>query len=208
AAEPTFAAATSPATAPDPTLTGRLLLPAGADGRDLSVVASVRDADGTPRDIWARVTPDGHFTRPLPGELRGVRILAGIGVDLLVLAGPDLPAATATGIDLGALDLTATVVARRIVMPPGPAGVLRAAPHLGPIPTDPLGAMVSLGSAQFRELAPGAAVVWLFPPDAADIHILVEHPADARRGREWRTGRQEVFGPYPLEGVPGVLGGE
>ena len=33
----------------------------------------------------------------------------------------------------------------------------------------------------------------------------LERPADAGRGREWRSGRQQRFGPFTTGGLPGEL---
>jgi hypothetical protein len=48
-------------------------------------------------------------------------------------------------------------------------------------------------------------VDWLLAPQTHSIHFLVERPADSRRGRDWRSGRQQLFGPFTTAQFPGEL---
>ena len=76
----------------------------------------------------------------------------------------------------------------------------------GPPPVGPQGEPVSLGSRQFPPVALGTEVEWLLGHDAHSIYFLVERPADeGLRTRPWRSGYQQLFGPFTAAEIPSEL---
>lgn len=115
-------------------------------------------------------------------------------------------------LDLGVLDVRELLVERRMTLRRAQAASANAsdqAVRIGmwnqPPPTGPFGGSVSLGSAQFPEWMLGAERAWLVPRGAETLHFLTELPADQGRGLEWRSGKQQLFGPFPWNAVPAEL---
>ncbi|MCA8962427.1 MAG: hypothetical protein KDC38_18005 [Planctomycetes bacterium] len=198
-----------PSSTSEHVLVGQLRLPEGIGSRGVEVVISVHDGGGERRRIWVLFDEEGRFSSPLSGALTEVTVSTGLHEVLHRIGGDALPRADATGcIDVGVIDLRDRLVSRPLMLraaPGAPPGDVRIALCFGPPPTGPQGENVSLGSRQFPEVALGISVDWLLPHGAKGIHFLVERPADAERGNKWRTGRQQLFGPFALEEIPSEL---
>ena len=86
-----------------------------------------------------------------------------------------------------------------------PAGDVRVAMWFGPPPVGPRGEPVSLGSRQFPPVTLGSQVEWLLSHDAHSIYFLVERPSGLGRGSKWRSGHQQLFGPFTSAEIPAEL---
>jgi hypothetical protein len=203
------ACATSPAAdrtdaAPEYSIEGRVLLPEGEGRRGTEVRLIFATPEGGERFTWVQTDADGRFS--YTGEappLRAVVHAAGVDVHTVpVEAGAGVPIA------LEVLDLRERLLPHRLTLVAAegsPAGDVRVAPWAVLPPPGPMGEMVSLGSAQFPELALSDTVEWLLPKSAETITFLTERPDGEARGRAWRTGPQQLFGPYPLTELPDEL---
>ena len=194
-------------TSPAAKLVGRLLLPGDGGRRGVELHAWVADSpDSEPRRLWVLPEADGHFTREFSGTLtREVTVFAGSDVHRIDVA--DLPRADANGrVDLGDIDLRALLTSRRVRVVGGDGdtagGVVRLGLSIGPSHTGPFGELPSLGSAQFPSIAIGSEVEWLLLPEANDIYFLVERPDGPDHETAWRSGKQQVFGPYEPSDFP------
>lgn len=197
------------ADAPRPTtLIGQLLLPGEGGQADVELRVSltvwVAAPDGETRQLWIFPDADGRFTSEIPGVLNRVSVFAGSEVYRVELA--DLPRADASGqVDLGSIDLRASLVVWRVrvrAAEGAPGGVVRIGRWVGSPHRGPLGELPALGSKQFPTLELGREIEWLLPPDASAVHFLVERPDGPGRGRHWRGGPQQVFGPYDASEPP------
>ena len=81
-------------------------------------------------------------------------------------------------------------------------GEVRVAMWSEPPARGPFGGTVSLGSMQFPSIVMGEAQEWLLPLEAPSVYFLVERPAEGSQGPEWRSGRQQLFGPFTLSTLP------
>lgn len=200
---------TNPAstTSPVAKLVGRLLLPGDGGRRGVELHAwAANSPDGKPRQLWVLPDVDGHFAREFLGTLtREVTVLAGSEVHRIDAA--DIPQADANGtVDLGEIDLRELLTSRRVRVVGGDGdaagGVVRLGLSIGPSHTGSLGELPSLGSAQFPSRAIGSEVEWLLLPEANDIYFLVERPDGPDHETVWRSGKQQVFGPYEPSDFP------
>lgn len=184
---------------------GRVLVPPGVGPRGVEVRLDYPDADGGPPFVWVRHDPSGRFTHTSTEWPTNVRVHAA-GVDVYRAQIEVDAGRLAT--DLGVIDVREQLVPYRVELaasPDAPAEVVRVAVWSGSPPRGPRGELPSLGSAQFPERGLPSTTDWLLPVDAPSISILVEQPAGRERDRNWKTGRQEVFGPYPLGALPDEL---
>jgi len=188
-------------------LVGQLLLPGEGSSRGVEIVAQYLDTNGEAQPAWVLFDEQGRFARTFAGRLTNVRVSAGPEVHRI--DAEDLPAPDRAGqIDLGVVDLRDRLREHRVQLRSADGaepGDVRIGLWIGPPPTGPQGEPVSLGSAQFPEIPLGSEVDWLLPPQTHSIHLLVERPADSRRGRDWRSGRQQLFGPFTTAQFPGEL---
>lgn len=185
-------------------LVGQLLLPGDGGRRGVEVHVWSAQPDGEVRKHWVLPDPDGRFSQDVPGVLTRISVSAGAEVHRIDAG--DLPRADAGGrVDLGAIDLRDSLGERRVrvrAAAGAPDGVVRVGLWIGPPHTGPRGELPSLGSRQFPPLALGSEVTWLLPPDAVAVHFLVEQPDGPGRGANWRSGKQQVFGPYASSAFP------
>ncbi len=187
------------------TLVGQLLLPSGTGNRGVEVL--IRASESAGPVAWAVLDERGRFDVTLREVPSSLTVTAGPDVHRIDAA--DLPDADRVGrIDVGVIDLRDRLKEHRLVVraADGEApAVVRAGMFFGPPPVGPSGEPVSLGSRQFPELASERDVAWLLPHDARAIYFLVERPSGAGRGRQWRSGRQQLFGPFTSADVPAEL---
>ncbi|MEM8557627.1 MAG: hypothetical protein AAGG50_07375 [Bacteroidota bacterium] len=196
-----------PATAPSfeaDSLVGQLRLPGEGGRRGVEVHAWVATPDGEEHQIWVLPEDDGRFAQAISGALTRVHVSAGSDVHRIDAA--DLPPADDQGrVDLGVIDLRERLVARRVrvrAAEGASGGVVRVGLWLGPPHTGPQGELPSLGSKQFPTVELGSELEWLLPPNASAVHFLVERPASTGHTTTWRSGTQQVFGPYASSAFP------
>lgn len=186
------------------TLVGQVTLPAGSGSRGVEVQVLVSSAGDTPQRSWVLFDERGRFSHRFRGSLTRVEVSAGVVVHRID-AGELLDMHSRGRIDVGVIDLRDRLKAHRLMLRAAdgkPGGDVRVGMWVGLPPVGPRGESVSLGSRQFPPIALGSAMEWLLPRDTQDLYFLVERPADAARGKEWRSGRQQLFGPFPSKGVP------
>ena len=197
---------------PERSLVGQVLLPPGTGSRGVEVVVTVAEANDPgdrPRDVWLLFDEDGRFHHTFRGSLVRVSVSTGIRAELYrieagALPEPDQP----DQIDVGVIDLRERLTRHRLVVRAAegaPAGDVWLALCFGPPPVGPRGESIALGSRQFPPVSLGSEVEWLLPHDAQAVHFLVERPAGSGRGSEWRSGRQQLFGPFDSTSLPTEL---
>ena len=190
------------------TLVGQVLLPHGEGRRGLELWVTETATGREPRATWVLFDAEGRFAHRLQGSLTGVTVTAG-SAEVYRLDAANVSGVDPEGrVDVGGIDLRERLIGHHLALRPAtgsPGGDVRVALWFGPPPVGPFGEPVSLGSAQFPEVALGGGMEWLLPREARSIHFLVERPADSGRGREWRSGQQQLFGPFILAELPAEL---
>lgn len=199
-----------PAPTPSPqaaTLVGQLLLPGDGGRRGVELHVWVTAPNGEVRQLWVLPEADGRFAREITGVPTRVSVSAGSEVHSIEAA--DLPSADAMGdIDLGEIDLREQLLMHRVRLratDSSPGGVVRVGLWIGPPHTGPRGELPSLGSKQFPPFELGSDVDWLLPPKSSAVYFLVERPDGPDHTINWRSGKQQVFGPYDSSAFPLVL---
>ena len=187
-----------------PVLTGQLRLPPGAGSRGVELMVTTVSPEAGSHVAWILFDDDGRFRHASSDPVTAVRVSAGIEAVVFRLDGGELPAADDAGrIDLGTIDLTGELMRHRLALRSADGAreqVVRVAMWSGRPPDG-----VALGSRQFPPIAVGSEMEWLVPLDAEDVHFLVEQAADAGRGLDWRTGPQQLFGPFDADRLPAEL---
>lgn len=191
-------------------VTGHVLLPEGEGRRGVELWITTRAHDQSPSARWVLFDHEGRFEHPLQPGARPMSVnISAAGIDVFRLETEPVPIADATGmINLGTIDLRDRLVRRRLTLHAAqgaPRGDIRVAAWPGSPPTGPRGEPVSLGSAQFPTIALGDETEWLLPPHAATIYFLVERPIGAAREKEWRSGYQQLYGPFAVSDLPTEL---
>ena len=195
------------AAAPEPTLVGQLLLPSGLGSRGVEILVRIAAPGSEPHVEWVLFDEQGHFAHSFGGNVTSVTVTA--GDEVLRVDRVDLPKLNKAGqVDLGIMDLRDRLTDRRVLVRAAdgrPGGDVRVGMWFGPPPVGPQGEPVSLGSRQFPPVALGSEVAWLLPHEAHSIYFLVERPLGSGRGTEWRSGPQQLFGPFALAEFPAEL---
>jgi hypothetical protein len=190
------------------TLVGRLLLPEGQGSRGVEVQALVKPANEETERVWIQLEDGELFRHELRAEVMSLEIYAGL--EVLRIAGEDLPTANSRGnLDLGTIDLRQELTTHRLRLRAAEEdtlGLVRVALWFGLPPKGPQGESVSLGSRQFPTRSIGSEMEWLWPHRAASepesVYVLVEHPLAPGQGTNWRSGRQQLFGPFEAKDMP------
>lgn len=181
------------------TVIGRVLLPGTGGRRGLEIHAWFIDANGTERQLWILPEDDGRFERAYSGVLCRVRVVAGSYMQ-------DLQLNQNQGIlDLGIIDLREQLVVCPTRVRSGDGtigGNVRVGLWIGQPHTGPRGEFPSLGSKQFQTYEIDQPIDWVLPPDVRDVYFLVERPDGPDRGTSWRTGAQQLFGPFESSSFP------
>lgn len=187
------------------TLVGQVLLPPGEGRRGVELHVEVQAPDEDPIDQWIFFDAQGQFEHSFRGNLTGVTIRTG-GAELFrVEAEKRAQASQSEQLHVGVIDLRDRLLRHRLAVGAAqgkPLGVVRVAMWLRPPPVGPQGEPVSLGSRQFPPVELGSTMEWLVPAEAQSVYFLVERPADEKRGRHWRSGHQQLFGPYRSSQLP------
>ena len=180
------------------------MLPSGIGSRGAQILLTVVDEGNDPRVVWVLFDEQGRFTHDYRGVLTSMRVTAGVGAEVHRIDTEDLPEVNQAGqIDLGVIDLRNRLTRHRLTVRESdgkPSGVVRVAMWFGLPPVGPQGEPVSLGSRQFPPVVLGNETEWLLPNEGQSIYFLVEWPVGPGRGRKWRSGRQQLFGPFYFGG--------
>lgn len=173
---------------------GRVVLPPGDGPRGVEVQAHAGESV-----TWARLDAHGHFTVEPPSWPVHIAVVAAS----TEVAGVDIERG-------GKVEIDARSAVRshrlKLVAKTGQAqGGVRIGVWTGEVPRGPMGSLPSLGSAQFPDRVLPSDTEWLLPVKAPSVTFLVERPADHQRGRNWKSGAQQVFGPFALDELPEVL---
>ncbi len=184
------------------------MLPSGSGSRGVEVLLQVAASADAPRTLWVLFDDDGRVSQSYRGTLNELLVTTG-GFDVVRLGADDLPAPDRAGrVDVGTIDLRERLARRRFLLRESDgdrAGVVRVGMWSGPPPVGPRGEPVSLGSRQFPEILVGTELEWLLPHDARDVYFLVERPDGPSRGTAWRSGEQQLFGPFRAADFPTEL---
>ncbi len=199
----------SPTDLRETTLVGQVLLPGGFSRRGLEVHATVTIPNGESFDQWLLFNKDGHFSHKFKGMLDNVTVTAGVSFEVFRIDREVLSESNqAAQIDVGIIDLRDRLKRHHLIIrsEQGKAtGEIRVAMWFGLPLVGPGGGRVSLGSKQFPSTTLGSEQEWLVPLKAQSIYFLVERPAESRQNDEWRTGQQQLFGPFTSEALPTEL---
>ncbi|MFT5232695.1 MAG: hypothetical protein ACI9UK_001241 [Candidatus Krumholzibacteriia bacterium] len=195
-----------PAASPEPIMVGQILLPNGSGSRGVEVRIEVMRADSGVQTIWVLFDEQGRFSHTIRGNLTSLRVVAGLGAEVHRIGTKDLPDINQAGqIDLGVIDLRDRLSRHRMMVRAADRrsqGEVRVAAWFGLPPVGPEGEPVSLGSRQFPSIAIGSEIEWLLSHDAHSIYFLVERPSDLSTETRWRSGRQQLFGPFNSAEIP------
>ena len=157
--------------------------------------------------VWVLFDEQGLFSHTFQGSLTNVQFTAATEVHRIDTG--DLPDVNRAGqVDVGVIDLRDRLAEHCLVVRAADgrsSGEVRVAMWFGIPPVGPSGEPVSLGSRQFPPVTLGHDVDWLVPHESHSIYFLVERPSGPGRGREWRSGRQRLFGPFTSAGIPAEL---
>jgi hypothetical protein len=190
-------------------LVGQLVLPSGVGSRGVELVITASEAGGEPRPSWVQFDEQGRFAHSFRGTLNSLSVSTGVWAELERLDAEELSQVDDAGhVDVGVIDLRDRLTAHRVVTRAAegaPAGEVRIAMCFGLPPVGPAGGRMELGSRQFPPVPLGAEVEWLLPRAAPSVYFLVERPLDPGREGTWRTGSQQLFGPFTSATLPAEL---
>ena len=186
-------------------VTGQLLLPDGIGARGVQVIIDIAKDGSTTRE-WLELNNDLKFQKSFNGTLTKLEIATGLSTIVHRLNAKELARPTQqNSVDVGTIDLRRRLQSHKIKFFSDGASVLRAGMWLEKPKTDFAGSLPSLGSRQFPEIETGNEMDLLLPSEFDAAYFLVEAPADKRRGKEWRSGKQKLFGPFRSSELPAEL---
>ncbi len=184
---------------------GQLQLPPGSGSRGMHVIIDVVN-HGTKTREWLKLDEKFRFRSSFTGTLTKLEIATGVATIVHRLNAQELARLTKQAtVDVGAIDLRKRLQAHKIKLLSDNATTLRIGMSLKEPARDFTGSLPSLGSRQFPEIEAGKEMNWLLPSEFDTAYFLVEEPADERRGREWRSGKQKLFGPFRSSDLPTEL---
>lgn len=184
---------------------GQLRLPAGNGARGVHVIIDI-SSDGSTTREWLELDDGLRFRSSFTGSLTRLQIVTGVSTLVHRFDAGELAGLTkGNSVDVGNIDLRRHLQAHKIKFSSAGANTLRAGMWLEKPSTDFAGNLPSLGSRQFPELEAGKEMDLLLPSRFDAGYFLVEEPADARRGRDWRSGKQRLFGPFRSPDLPAEL---
>ena len=190
-------------------LVGQLLLPSGIGSRGVQILVTTAATGSEPPVVWLLFDEQGRFAHTFRRSVTSVKVTAGVGAEVHRIDTEELPEVDQAGqIDLGVIDLRNRLTKHRLTVRESdgePSGVVRVAMWFGLPPVGPEGEPVSLGSRQFPPFTLGSESEWLLPNKGRSIYFLVERPLGPGRGRKWRSGHQQLFGPFTSADVPTEL---
>lgn len=186
-------------------IVGKLLLPPGSGSRGMHVILDI-DIDDSLHREWLELDDVFSFRSSFTGTLKKLEVATGLASVVHQLNAQELAQLTKQDtVDIGIIDLREQLLSHKIKVLSEAATTLRIGMWLEQPMTDFSGNLPSLGSRQFPEIAAGKEADWLIPSEFDTVYFLVEEPADRRRGREWQSGRQKLFGPYRSTNLPAEL---
>jgi len=188
-----------------PMIVGQLQLPSGNGSRGMNVIIDIAKDELTNRE-WLKLDEEFRFQSSFTGTVKKLEISTGFSSVVHQIDAQELARLAKQNIvEIGTIDLRKRLQAHKIKLLSETATTLRAGMWFESPATDSSGNLPSLGSRQFPEIAAGLETNWLIPSEFDTVYFLVEEPADERRGREWRTGKQKLFGPFRLSEFPNEL---
>ena len=184
---------------------GQLQLPTGSGSRGMHVIIDVANHESTNRQ-WLKLDEEFRFRSSFKGILTNLEIATGVATIVHRLNAQELAQLTKQNtVDVGTIDLRKRLQARKIKLLSDSATTLRIGMWLEEPARDFAGSLPSLGSRQFPEIEAGKEMNWLLPSEFDTAYFLVEEAANERRGREWRGGKQKLFGPFRSSELPTEL---
>lgn len=184
---------------------GQLHLPRGNGSRGMHVIIDVANGKSTTRE-WLTLDKEFRFRSSFKGALKKLEIATGVATIAHRLNAQELALLKKRDtVDIGTIDLRGRLQSHKFVFLSKDATTLRIGMWLQKPATDFSGSLPSLGSRQFLEIDAGKEMNWLVPSQFDTAYFLVEEPADKRRGREWKSGQQQLFGPFSSAELPAKL---
>jgi len=184
---------------------GQLQLSAGNGARGVHVIIDIAKDGSTTRE-WLNLDDEFRFRSSFTGSLTKLEIATGVSTIVHRFNAQELARLTKqNSVDVGTIDLRKRLQAHKIKFSSEGASTLRTGMWLEKPNTDFAGNLPSLGSRQFPEIEAGKELDLLLPSEFDTAYFLVEEPADKRRGREWRSGKQNLFGPFRSSELPTEL---
>lgn len=181
---------------------GQLQLPPGTGSRGMHVIIDIADAGSTTRE-WVELDDEFRFRSSFTGTLKKLEIATGLATIVHQFSAQELTLLTKQKtVDIGTIDLRKRLQSLKVKLLSNSATTLRVGMWFEKPATDFLGSLPSLGSRQFSEIEAGKEMDWLIPAEFDTAYFLVEEPADKRRGQKWRSGKQELFGPFRSTKLP------
>lgn len=182
---------------------GKLRLPPGTGSRGVHVIIDSSDGESTNRE-WVELDDGFGFRCSFSGTLKRLQIATGMATIVHQLNAQELKRLSKKKtVDIGTIDLRKRLQAYRFKLLSDDATTLRIGMWFEEPATDHSGNLPSLGSRQFSEIEAGKQMNWLIPSEFNVAYFLVEEPADERRGRKWKSGKQKRFGPFRFTRLPG-----
>lgn len=184
---------------------GQLQLPPGEGARGVHAIIDIARDGATTRE-WLELDDEFRFRSTFTGTLKELEIATGPSpVVYRLKAGELAQKKKKNAVDIGTIDLRQRMQAHTIKILSDEAATLRIGMFTEKPATDFEGNLPSLGSRQFPEVPAGQEMTWLLPSELDTAYFLVEEPVDERRGREWRSGKQKLFGPFRSSELPAEL---
>lgn len=184
---------------------GQLQLPAGNGARGVHVIIDFAK-DGSKAREWLSLDNKFRFRSTFTGALTKLKISTGVSNIVHQFNAQELARLMKNNsVDVGTIDLRKRLQAHKIKFSSEGASRLRTGMWLEKPNNDFAGNLPSLGSRQFQEIQAGKEMELLLPSEFDTAYFLVEEPADKRRGREWRSGKQKLFGPFRSSELPTEL---
>ncbi len=189
----------------DQVVVGQLQLPPGNGARGVHVIIDIVNDGSTTRE-WLNLDDAFRFQGSFTGALTRLEIATGVSTIVHRFNEPELAQLKKqNSVDIGIIDLRRRLQSHKITFFSEGAKTLRTGMWLEKPNTDFMGNLPSLGSRQFPEVKEGKEMDLLLPSEFDSAYFLLEEPADERRGREWRSGKQNLFGPFRSTELPAEL---
>ena len=186
-------------------VTGQLLLPEGEGTRGVHIIIDTVK-DGSTTRQWLDLDHDLRFGKSFAGTLTKLEFATALSTIAHRFNHKELAKFTKkNAVDVGTVDLRKRLQSYKIKFSSDEASTLRVGMWLERPKTDFAGSLPSLGSRQFAEIEAGKEMALRLHSEFEGAYFLVEAPADKRRGREWRSGKQKLFGPFRSSELPPEL---
>lgn len=184
---------------------GELLLPPGDGSRGIHLIIDVVNNESLNRH-WLSLEEGFKFQKNFVGTLEKLEVATALSTIVYQLNEKELSQlASKSIVNLGTIDLRTQLKNHKITILSQNKNTLRIGMWLNKPVTDTSGYLPSLGSRQFPEIEAGTEINYLIPSKFDTAYFLLEEPSDNKRGKEWRSGKQKLFGPFSSSKLPSVL---